>query len=166
MGVARQYCGRHGEGGQLPGGDVPGLCPRWDGHWWTPGLYLLESWTSALTGVRRRFCHRQVYRPRRSWPGVILWRSQERATEGWMGRGGRRLQDARRLQSGPGGRGDRNVLDVPSGFTGRRSLPGPVRSIIDSGVPGPPRLHGQRRSMEQRSDELPEEACREDYGGR
>ena len=45
---------------------------------------------------------------------------------------------------------------------GRWSRLGPVRSIRDSGVPAP-RLRDQRRTMEQRSDELPGDACN---GGR
>ena len=57
----------------------------------------------------------------------------------------------------------RYVLDVPAGFT--VWPPEPERTsppYQGRGAPHKPRLRdGQRRTMEQRSDELPEEAWRE-----
>ena len=65
VGVARQYCGRLGQSGQLPGWNVHGLCqPHWDGRLMDKRLYLPESWTSdkdrcAAAGVPEE---RQGYR--------------------------------------------------------------------------------------------------------
>ena len=65
LGVARQYCGRLGKAGQLPGGDVPGLRqPAGTGIGGRQGLYLPESWISdqdrcAAAGVpEERLSHR------------------------------------------------------------------------------------------------------------
>ena len=66
--------------------------------------------------------------PRRSWPWR-WWGGHRSGAKGWMGRGGRRLRDVAVLPGGPGGLNVRRRC-------GRRSLPGPVRSIRDSGVPG------------------------------
>ena len=60
------------------------------------------------------------------------------------------------------------VLDVPSGFTVWPPEPAWTSAEYQGfGRPRKPRLRdGQRRTMEQRSDELPEEATGVDYGGR
>ncbi len=59
--------------------------------------------------------------------------------------------------------GTRYVLDVPAGFTVWPTEPERTRPEYQgSGRPRKPRLvDGQRRTMEQRSDELPDEAWRE-----
>ena len=67
------------------------------------------------------------------------------------------------LPGGPGGLGDVVRVDVPSGFTVWPPEPAWTSAEYQGfGRPRKPRLRdGQRRTMEQRSDELPEEAWRE-----
>ena len=80
-----------------------------------------------------------------------------------MGRGGRRLWDVAVLPEGLAALGMWYVLDVPSGFTVWPPEPAWTSAEYQGfGRPRKPRLRdGQRRTMEQRSDELPEEAWRE-----
>ena len=122
------------------------------------GLYLPESWTSdkdrcEAAGVPE---DRQGYRSK-----TELALEQERG-EGWMGRGGRRLWDVAVLPGGPGGLGD--VVRAGRSVRLYGWPPEPAWTSAEYqgfGRPRKPRLRdGQRRTMEQRSDELPEEAWR------
>ena len=121
------------------------------------------------TGLRRRKGvpeDRQGYRSKtelafRRWCCGHMERGHR---EGWMGRGGRRLRDVAVL---PGralaALGMWYVLDVPSGFTVWPPEPARTSAAYQGfGRPRKPRLRdGQRRTMVQRSDQLPEEAWRE-----
>ena len=97
VGVARQYC-EAGQGGQLPGRNVPGLCQL--------GQYLPESWTSdkdrcEAVGVPE---DRQGYRSKTELAlmlGRVLERGHLRA---WVCR--------RRLHGRPSGRAWRLVRAV------------------------------------------------------
>ena len=94
----------------------------------------------------------------------MVGRAQERGhlKAGWVA-GGRRLRDVAVLPGGPGGLGDVVRAGVPSGFTVWPPEPAWTSAEYQGfGRPRKPRLRdGQRRTMEQRSDELPEEAWRE-----
>ena len=107
-----------GEGGQLPGGDVPGLCqPVGTG---IGGQGAVSAADDAF-GMSPSF--------REGLAALGMW----------------------------------YVLDVPSGFTVWPPEPAWTSAEYQGfGRPRKPRLRdGQRRTMEQRSDELPEEAWRE-----
>ena len=80
-----------------------------------------------------------------------------------MGRGGRRLRDVAVLPGGPGGLGD-----VVRAGRSVRLYGVAAGACLDqcgvSGIRASPQIQAarrQRRTMEQRSDELPEEAWRE-----
>ena len=164
VGVARQYCGNTGEGGQLPvrGCSWP-MSARWDGHWWT-GLYLPESWTSdkdrcEAAGVPE---DRQGYRSKtESLEGGAG--TGAGPPEGWMGPADDAFGMSPSFREGLAALGMWYVLDVPSGFTVWPPEPAWTSAEYQGfGRPRKPRLRdGQRRTMEQRSDELPEEAWRE-----
>ena len=111
---------------------------------------------------------------RPSWPWSCLepprsWKLGYRS--GPVGCRGRRLRDVADLPGGTGGPGDALPARASSGecWTFRAcnglaawSRLGPVRNIRGSGRPRKPKLRpGQRRTMEQRGDELPDEAWRE-----
>ena len=132
-------------------------------------LYLPESWTSdpgrcAAAGVPKE---RGSYRSKtelalRCWSGQGTGSSQ-----GQVGCRRRRLRDVAVLPGGTGGSGD--VVRAGT-FLARHRLA--FGAFVDqsgiSGVRAPPQTQAadrQRRTMEQRSDELPEEAWREINGG-
>ncbi len=102
--------------------------------------------------------------PRRSWPWRWWGRAQERGhlKAGWVA-----ADDAFGMspsfREGLAALGMWYVLDVPSGFTVWPPEPAWTSAEYQGfGRPRKPRLRdGQRRTMEQRSDELPEEAWRE-----
>ena len=114
MGVARQYCGRLGK---VPGGDVPGLCPRWDGHWWI----IPHKDRCEAAGVPE---DRQGYRSKTELALEMVGRAQERGHKAGLG------TPLGFSVLGPGGLGDGTCWTFrPALRCGRRSLP--VRSIRD-----------------------------------
>ena len=130
------------------------------------GLYLPESWTSdkdrcEAAGVPE---DRQGYRSKTELALEMVGRAQERGhlKAGWVA-----ADDAFGMspsfREGLAAWGGGTCWTFrPALRCGRRSLPGPVRSIRDSGVPANPGCETvSRRTMERRSDELPEEAWRE-----
>ena len=80
-----------------------------------------------------------------------------------MGRRGRRLRNVAVLPGGTGGLGDAVRPGRSGGLYGVAAGAGLDQSSIPgTGAPRKPRLvGGQRRTMTERSDELPEEAWRE-----
>ena len=80
-----------------------------------------------------------------------------------MGCGGRCLRYVPSFRDGLAAQGIRYVLDVPAGATVRPLEPAWTKPACQGcGRPGKPKLEGgQRRTMAERSDELPEEAWRE-----
>ena len=130
------------------------------------GLYLPESWTSdkdrcEAAGVPE---DRQGYRSKTELALEMVGRAQERGhlKAGWVA-----ADDAFGMspsfREGLAALGMWYVLDVPSGFTVWPPEPAWTSAEYQGfGRPRKPRLRdGQRRTMEQRSDELPEDAWRE-----
>ena len=129
-------------------------------------LYLPESWTSdkdrcAAAGVPEE---KRGYRSKTELALEML----ERAVEvGHMRAGWVAANDAFGMspsfREGLAALGMRYVLDVPAGFTVWPVDPERT-SPVYRGRGGPPKprlVAGQRRTMEERSDELPEESWRE-----
>ena len=108
VGVAPAVLREAGEGGQLPGGDVPGLCQPVGTGIGGQGAVSAESWTSDKDRCEAAVCRRigRATGPRRSWPWRWWAGTGAGPPEGWMGRGGRRLRDVAVLPGGPGGLGD------------------------------------------------------------
>ena len=129
-------------------------------------LYLPESWTSdqdrcAAAGVPEE---RQGYRSKTGLALEMLQRALERGylQAGWVA-GDDAFGMSPSFREGLATLGMRYVLDVPAGFTVwpeelKRTSP----AYQGRGAPRKPRLvGGQRRTMTERSAELPEEAWRE-----
>ena len=142
------------------------MSARWGAPWWTKGFYLPESWTSdqdrcEAAGVPEE---RQGYRSKTQLALEMLQRALERGhlKAGWVA-GDDAFGMSPSFREGLAALGTRYVLDVPAGFT--VWPPDPERTspaYQGRGAPRKPRLvGGQRRTMEERSDELPEEAWRE-----
>ena len=130
------------------------------------GRYLPESWTSdkdrcAAAGVPEE---RRGYRSKTELALELLKRAVDlgHLRAGWVA-----ADDA--LGMSPPFReslaalGVSYVLDVPAGFTVRPVEPEWTAPVYQGrgGPPKPKLVSGQRRTMEQRSNELPEEAWRE-----
>ena len=165
-GVARQYCGRLGKVANCKAGMFLAYVSPLGRALVDKRLYQPESWTSdkgrcAAAGVPEE---RRSYRP---WTGLAL-ELLERALE----RGHLRAKwvagdDA--FGMSPSFRdvlaalGMHYVLDVPGGTTVWPLEPAWTSAEYQgSGRPRKPKLRdGQRRTMEQRSDELPGDAWRE-----
>ena len=163
VGVARQYCGRLGKVANCQAGMFLAYVSPLGRALVDKGLYLPESWTSdkdrcEAAGVPE---DRQGYRSKTELALEMVGAGTGAGPpEGWMGRGGRRLAV---LPGGPGGLGD-----VVRAGRSVRLYGVAAGACLDQaeyqgfGRPRKPRLRdGQRRTMEQRSDELPEEAWRE-----
>ena len=130
------------------------------------GLYLPESWTSdkdrcAAAGVPEE---RQGYWSKTQLALEMVERALERGhlKAGWVA-GDDAFGMSPSFREGLAALGIRYVLDVPAGFTvWPPEPPWTSPEYQGFGRPRKPRLRdGQRRTMEQRSDELPEEAWRE-----
>ena len=166
VGVARQYCGRLGKVANCQAGMFLAYVSPLGRALVDKGLYLPESWTSdkdrcEAAGVPE---DRQGYRSKTELALEMVGRAQERGhlKAGWVA-----ADDAFGMspsfREGLAALGMWYVLDVPSGFTVWAPEPAWTSAEYQGfGRPRKPRLRdGQRRTMEQRSDELPEEAWRE-----
>ena len=163
VGVARQYCGRLGKVANCQAGMFLAYVSPLGRALVDKGLYLPESWTSdkdrcEAAGVPE---DRQGYRSKTELALEMVGRAQERGhlKAGWVA-----ADDAFGMspsfREGLAALGMWYVLDVPSGFTVWPPEPAWTSAEYQGfGRPRKPRLRdGQRRTMEQRSDELPEEA--------
>ena len=166
VGVARQYCGRLGKVANCQAGMFLAYVSPLGRSLVDKGLYLPESWTSdpgrcAAAGVPEE---RRSYRSKTELALELLERALElgHLRAEWVA-GDDAFGMSPSFREGLAALGMRYVLDVP-GST-------PVWPLAPSwtspeypgfGRPRKPRLvDGQRRTMEQRSDELPEEVWRE-----
>ena len=166
VGVARQYCGRLGKVANCQAGMFLAYVSPSGRALVDKGLYLPESWTSdpercAAAGVPEQ---RRGYRSKTELALEMLARASERGHLGakWVA-----ADDA--FGMSPSFRESlaalevSYVLDVPAGFTvwpvePERTTP----SYRGRGGPPKPRLKaGQKRTMEQRSAELPGDAWQE-----
>ena len=129
-------------------------------------LYLPESWTSdkdrcETAGVPGK---RQAYRSKTGLALELLQRVLEwgHLQAGWVA-GDDAFGMSPSFREGLATLGIRYVLDVPAGFTVWPEEPEWTRPAYQGrGAPRKPRLKGgQRRTMAERSAELPEEAWRE-----
>ena len=147
-----------GQGGQLPGRNVASA--RWAGPWWT--MYLPESWTSdkdrcEAAGVPEE---RQGYRSPLEMLGRVLERGHLRA--GWVA--GDEAFGMSPLPGGTSGSGD-VVRAGRSRRHHRLALGAGLDQCGLSGVRASQKAQAggriQRRTIEQRSEELPGDAWRE-----
>ena len=130
------------------------------------GLYSPERWTSdkdrcVAAGVPEQ---RQGYRSKTQLALELLARALERGhlRAGWVA-GDDAFGMSPSFREGLAALGMRYVLDVPAGFTVWPAEPEWTTPAYRGrgGPPKPKLVAGQRRTMEQRSAELPEEAWRE-----
>ncbi len=166
VGVARQYCGRLGKVANCQAGMFLAYVSPLGRALVDKRLYLPESWTSdkdrcaAAGGPEER----QGYRSKTQLALDMLERALElgHLRAGWVA-GDDAFGMSPSFRDALGAMGTRYVLDVPAGFT--VWPPEPERTIVRHtrvGRPRKPRLvGGQRRTMEERSDELPADAWRE-----
>ena len=150
-GVARQYCGRLGKVANCQAGMFLAYVSPLGRALVDKRLYLPESWTSDP----ERCAAAGVPEERRSYRSNAGAGPESGSSQGRVGCRRRRLRELA-LEM-------RYVLDVP-GSTPVWPLEPAWTSpeYQGSGRPRKPRLQeGQRRSMEQRRDELPDEAWRE-----
>ena len=170
VGVARQYCGRLGKVANCQAGMFLAYVSPLGQALVDKGLYLPESWISdqdrcAAAGVPKE---RLSYRSKTELALELLERALGlgHLKAGWGCRG-RRLRDVAVLSGVPGGPGDA----LRAGRSGQHSGLAPGVGLDQSGVSGvraPPQAQAQgraasyqRRTMEQRSGELPDKAWRE-----
>ena len=165
-GVARQYCGRLGKVANCQAGMFLAYVSPLGRALVDKHLYLPESWTSdkdrcAAAGVPEE---RQGYRSKTQLALDMLQGALERGhlKAGWVA-----ADDAFGMspsfREGLAALGMYYVLDVPAGFTVWPVEPERT-SPVYRGRGGPPKprlVAGQRRTMGERSAELPAEAWRE-----
>ena len=173
-GVARQYCGRLGKVANCQAGMFLAYVSPLGRALVDKRLYLPESWTSepgrcAAAGVPE---HRRNYRSKTELALELLERALGlgHLRAGWVA-GDDAFGMSPSFREGLANLGMWYVLDVPGGTTAWPLEPAWTRPEYQgsgrpqyqgSGRPRKPRLvDGQRRTMEQRSDELPDEAWRE-----
>ena len=165
-GVARQYCGRLGKVANCQAGMFLACVSPLGRALVDKRLYLPESWTSddarcQAAGVPEE---RRDYRSKTELALEMLEQALElgHLKAGWVA-----ADDAFGMspsfRDGLADLGMRYVLDVPGGTTVWPLEPAWTSPEYQgNGRPRKPRLRdGQRRTMEQRSDELPDEAWRE-----
>ena len=165
-GVARQYCGRLGKVANCQAGMFLAYVSPLGRALVDKGLYLPESWTSdpercAAAGVPDES---RSYRSKTALALDLMERSLERGhlKAGWVA-----ADDAFGMspsfRDGLTALGMRYVLDVPAGFTVWPTEPEwSTPAYRGRGGPAKPRLvGGQRRTMEERSAQLPEDAWEE-----
>ena len=166
VGVARQYCGRLGKVANCQAGMFLAYVSPLGRALVDKRLYLPESWTSdqdrcAAAGVPKE---RQGYWSKTGLALEMLQRALERGhlRAGWVA-GDDAFGMSPSFREGLAALGMRYVLDVPAGFTVWPEEPERTSPAYQGrGAPRKPRLKGgQRRTMAERSAELPEEAWRE-----
>ena len=166
VGVARQYCGRLGKVASCEAGMFLAYVSPLGRALVDKRLYLPESWTSdkdrcEAAGVPEE---RQGYRSKTQLALDMLQLALERGhlKAGWVA-GDDAFGMSPPFREGLAALGMRYVLDVPAGFTVWPPEPERTTPAYQGrGAPRKPRLvGGQRRTMEERSNELPEEAWRE-----
>ena len=166
VGVARQYCGRLGKVANCQAGMFLAYVSPLGRALVDKGLYLPESWISdqdrcAAAGVPKE---RRSYRSKTELALELLERALGlgHLKAGWVA-GDDAFGMSPSFRESLAGLGMRYVLDVP-GSTPVWPLELAWTSPGSQGFgrPRKPRLRdGQRRTMEQRSDELPDKAWRE-----
>ena len=165
-GVARQYCGRLGKVANCQAGLFLAYVSPLGRALVDKGLYLPESWTSdqdrcAAAGVPEE---RRGYR---SKTGLALEMLEQAVELGHLRAGWVAADDAFGMspsfRDGLATLGMRYVLDVPAGFMVWPEEPEWTTPVYRGrgGPPKPRLVAGQRRTMEERSAELPEGAWRE-----
>ena len=165
-GVARQYCGRLGKVANCQAGMFLAYVSPLGRALADKRLYLPKSWTSDSDRCEEAGvpADRRQYRSKMELALEMLERARERGqlVALWVA-GDDAFGMSPPLRNGLAALGMRYVLDVPAGTT-----VWPLEPLWSSpayqgfGRPRKPRLQsGQRRTMEERSDELPEEAWRE-----
>ena len=166
VGGARQYCGRLGKVANRQAGMFLAYVTPLGRALADKRLYLPESWTwdqdrCAAAGVPEE---RQGYRSKTELALELLEQALERGhlRAGWVA-GDDAFGMSPSFREGLAALGMRYVLDVPAGFTVWPEEPARTRPAYQGrGAPRKPRLvGGQRRTMTERSAELPEEAWRE-----
>ena len=165
-GVARQYCGRLGKVANCQAGMFLAYVSPLGRALVDKGLYLPESWTSdpgrcAEAGVPE---DRRSYRSKTGLALEMLERALQlgHLRAGWVA-GDDAFGMSPSFRDALAALGMRYVLDVPGSTTvWPLELAWTSPEYQGFGRPRKPRLRdGQRRTMEQRSDELPDEAWRE-----
>ncbi len=166
VGVARQYCGSLGKVANCQAGMFLAYVSLQGRALVDKRLYLPESWTSdtdrcAAAGVPEES---RNYRSKTKLALEMLERALERGhlKAGWVA-GDDAFGMSPSFREGLAALGMRYVLDVPGGATVWPLEPAWTSPEYQgSGRPRKPRLKGgQRRTMVERSAELPEEAWRE-----
>ena len=166
VGVARQYCGRLGKVANCQAGMFLAYVSPLGRALVDKGLYLPESWTAdqdrcETAGVPEE---RQGYRSKTQLALEMLEEALGRGhlRAGWVA-GDDAFGMSPSCREGLAALGMRYVLDVPAGFTVWPEEPERTSPAYQGrGAPRKPRLvGGQRRTMTERSAELPEEAWRE-----
>ena len=162
-GVARQYCGRLGKVANCQAGMFLAYVSPLGRALVDKRLYLPESWTSdkgrcTAAGVPEE---RRSYRSKTGLALELLERALERGhlRAKWVA-GDDAFGMSPSFRDGLAALGMHYVLDVPGGSTVWPLEPSWTNPEYQGfGRPRKPKLRdGQRRTMEQRSDELPEEA--------
>ena len=165
-GVARQYCGRLGKVANCQAGMFLAYVSPLGRALVDKRLYLPESWTSdkgrcATAGVPEE---RRSYRSKTGLALELLERALERGhlRAKWVA-GDDAFGMSPSFRDGLAALGMHYVLDVPGGTTVWPLEPAWTSAEYQGfGRPRKPKLRdGQRRTMEQRSDELPGDAWRE-----
>ena len=165
-GVARQYCGRLGKVANCQAGMFLAYVSPLGRALVDKGLYLPKSWTSDVgrCGAAGVPADRREYRSKTELGLEMLERALQlgHLRAGWVA-GDDAFGMSPSFRDSLAALGMRYVLDVPGSTT-----VWPVELAWTSpeyqgfGRPRKPRLRdGQRRTMEQRSDEFPDEAWRE-----
>ena len=165
VGVARQYCGRLGKVASCQAGMFLAYVSPLGRALVDKRLYLPESWTSepgrCAAGVPE---HRRDYHSKTELALEMVARALElgHLRAEWVA-GDDAFGMSPSFREGLANLGMWYVLDVPGGATAWPMEPAWTSPEYQgSGRPRKPRLvDGQRRTMEQRSDELPDEAWRE-----
>ena len=166
VGVARQYCGRLGKVANCQAGMFLAYVSPLGRALVDKGLYLPENWTSdqyrcTAAGVP---LERRRYRSKTELALELVERALERGhlKAGWVA-GDDAFGISPSFRENLASLGMRYVLDVPAGFTVWPVEPeSTTPAYRGRGGPPKPRLvGGQRRTMGERSDDLPEDAWRE-----
>ena len=169
-GVARQYCGGLGKVANCQAGMFLACASPLGRALVDKRLYLPERWTSDSARCESAGVPvgvpvgRRQYRPKTQLALEMLARALERGhlDAGWVA-GDDAFGVSPTFRDGLAALGMRYVLDVPAGFTVWPVEP-EWTSPACQGRGGPPKpklVGGQKRTMAERSEELPEDAWRE-----